>query len=38
MLEAALIPTILTTKYEKIEKKEKTKKNFVSSSECFKRG
>ena len=37
MLEVALILTIYTTKYEKIEKKEKTKKNFGSSLECLKR-
>ena len=37
--EAALIPTIHTTKYEKMEKKEKTKKkNFGSSPESLKRG
>ena len=29
MLQAALIPTILTTKYEKLEKKEKTKKKTL---------
>lgn len=29
MLEVALIPTIHTTKYEKIEKKEKTKKKTL---------
>ena len=29
MLEAALIPTIYTTKYEKIEKKEKTQKKTL---------
>ena len=28
MLEVALVPTIYTTKYEKIEKKEKTKKKL----------
>ena len=29
MLEVAIIPTIYTTKYEKIEKKEKTKKKTL---------